>query len=326
MNFRLSLIAVVVALPFCMSAGPADAGHDAMQAGLAEQAAGRYARAVESFSRALATGTLSQTERVLALYDRGVARDALGQTLEAIEDYSEVLRLNAEFAPAFNNRGNAYRRLGRIEEATRDYLAAVKIPDAAHEYSYYGLGQIAEGQGDVKRARDYYRQALKSNPRFALVSRSLDALDKKSPPLRLGTVDRPQAEKQAKAPTPAAVPQAPQAKKSAEEQALEAKIAAAKREVARLKAAKPAPGGKTPGAAMVQLASFRTRAEVDAAWKRLAAKQGDLLKGVSPTVIEADLPKRGHFFRLRIAAGSMAQARELCAALKARGEDCLVVR
>ena len=44
-----------------------------------------------------------------------------------IRDYSEAIQLNPEFAPAYNNRGNAYRILGRYELAIRDFDEAIRL-------------------------------------------------------------------------------------------------------------------------------------------------------------------------------------------------------
>ena len=46
---------------------------------------------------------------------------AKGEFERAIEDYNEALRLERKYAAAFNNRGNAYRAMGEIDPAIRDY-------------------------------------------------------------------------------------------------------------------------------------------------------------------------------------------------------------
>ncbi len=82
------------------------------------------------------------------------------------------------------------------------------------------------------------------------------------------------------------------------------------------------------GAYLVQIAAFRSRAKADAAWTRLAKAHRDLLGKLKPLVRKVDLgAEKGVYYRLR--AGPLrnaAEARALCAKLKARKLDCLVVR
>ena len=61
-------------------------------------------------------------------------------------------------------------------------------------------------------------------------------------------------------------------------------------------------------------------------WNRVAEDNADILNGVTPYIIEADLGSRGVFYRLR--AGAYAErgdGERLCRQLKRRGVDCYVV-
>lgn len=79
---------------------------------------------------------------------------------------------------------------------------------------------------------------------------------------------------------------------------------------------------------LVQLAALRSADAANEAWRRLAKANTDLLGALRPKVVRADLgAEKGVFFRLR--AGPLrneAAAKGLCAELKARKLDCLVVR
>ena len=90
----------------------------------------------------------------------------------------------------------------------------------------------------------------------------------------------------------------------------------------------PAPAATESRRYLVQLAAFRKRPAADVAWKRLLKENRDLLGGVEPRVLRADLgAEKGVFYRLR--AGPFAGAKEakaLCAKLKARSLDCLVIK
>jgi len=150
-----------------------------MASAVLHQNQGRNRLAIEELSQVVVSKGLSRTDLVRALYDRGVAYDTIGDTRAAMNDYVAALRFDPHFAPALNNRANAYRRMGRLAEAKRDYLAALACPGGAHEYSYYGLGQIAEQQDDAAAARAAYHKALAANPGFALAALSIVALDKR---------------------------------------------------------------------------------------------------------------------------------------------------
>ncbi|MFP6741226.1 MAG: SPOR domain-containing protein [Alphaproteobacteria bacterium] len=92
-------------------------------------------------------------------------------------------------------------------------------------------------------------------------------------------------------------------------------------------APEPEPAAAT-GAYLVQIASFRKIDDADTAWRRMVKKHGDLLSTYTARVERADLgAELGVFYRLRL--GPMADettAKTLCAMLKARDIDCLIVR
>ncbi len=89
----------------------------------------------------------------------------------------------------------------------------------------------------------------------------------------------------------------------------------------------PEPVAST-GSYRVQIASFRKIDDADAAWRRLAKDNSDLLSRYTARIERADLgAELGVFYRLRI--GPLADetaVKTLCAKLKTRNIDCLIVR
>ena len=78
---------------------------------------------------------------------------------------------------------------------------------------------------------------------------------------------------------------------------------------------------------LVQLAAAKSEEGAMTEWNRIKNKHAGLVGALSPSVVRADLGERGIFFRLR--AGTLpdkAAADELCAALTAEGNACLVVK
>ena len=92
----------------------------------------------------------------------------------------------------------------------------------------------------------------------------------------------------------------------------------------RLSKIAPAPSGDYK----IQLASLRSNVAVVQSWKRLVKSNKDLLSGLRLTITRRDLGSaKGVFFRMQAGPLSDADAaRDLCARLKRRKLNCLVIR
>lgn len=99
------------------------------------------------------------------------------------------------------------------------------------------------------------------------------------------------------------------------------------------RAAQPAPPPAPKAAALagggwqVQLGASRQQAGANAAVKRLAAANKDLLGPLTTSVVRADLGAKGTYYRMR--AGPLKDrtaAEELCRKLKARKVGCMVIK
>lgn len=140
---------------------------------------------------------------------------------------------------------------------------------------------------------------------------------------------RPASTAAAEKPAKTAASEKPAAEKPAKTAAAEKPAAekpAAKPATVEKAAARPAPAA-AGGRVYVQLLAARSQDDVLGAWKKLQAKNSDLLGGMAGTVARADLGDRGVFYRLR--AGPIAsetKAKTLCSALAGRNVSCLIVR
>ncbi|MDE1939956.1 MAG: tetratricopeptide repeat protein [Alphaproteobacteria bacterium] len=310
-----------------------------MNSGLAHERLGQHQEALRDFTQALAMRGLTPPDRVRAIFDRGVALDALGRTKDAIRDYSEAIRLDTHFAPALNNRANAYRRLGRLTDAKHDYLIALTCPDVAREYPYFGLAQIAQAMGDIATARDYYGKALAVNPAYALAAQNLAALPREAAPaplvlLRPPPVMHAPPKRVQEAEATAFVLHPPSAKHPPPVQTRMAvprpvqtvakqEAAPALRQAILDNRAKPTPEFSR---AQIQLGAFHDQATATEGWNKLVTASGGLLSAMSPNIVPVDLPGKGRLWRLRSSVADLLAARKLCAALSARGVSCMVVR
>jgi hypothetical protein len=79
-----------------------------------------------------------------------------------------------------------------------------------------------------------------------------------------------------------------------------------------------------PGTPAIQLGAYLSAEVAQTMWRTLAARNGDLLAGREP-VVNPIVGSTRTLYGLRAAPfATMAEAQGLCAALRARNEDCLV--
>lgn len=62
-----------------------------------------------------------------ALHNRGISFERLGHYVQAIADFSEVIKLDSENANAYFNRGCCYDSIGEIDLAISDYSVALEL-------------------------------------------------------------------------------------------------------------------------------------------------------------------------------------------------------
>ncbi len=83
--------------------------------------------------------------------------------------------------------------------------------------------------------------------------------------------------------------------------------------------------GALSGSHLVQVGAFRSDHDARAQWARMQSKLGDYAAGMSIDVEAADLGARGVYHRLRVGPFfSSEEAKQYCAGLKDRGQDCLI--
>ncbi|HNB23058.1 MAG TPA: tetratricopeptide repeat protein, partial [Candidatus Melainabacteria bacterium] len=100
-----------------------------------------------------------------------VLRDK-GDVKEALKHYGEAVRLQPDYAPAYNGLSMLYYRLKQYDKAFDEAQKAVKFrPDYALGYFY--LGMIETARKHVPEAIQYYETSLKyePNPRYAADTR-----------------------------------------------------------------------------------------------------------------------------------------------------------
>jgi tetratricopeptide (TPR) repeat protein len=82
---------------------------------------------------------------------------------KAIGYLNNAIKLQPNYASAYNSRGNAYADLGQYWQAIKDYNQAIRLkPDNA--YAYINRGDAYYGLGQYKRAIDDCNQAIRMKP------------------------------------------------------------------------------------------------------------------------------------------------------------------
>lgn len=76
---------------------------------------------------------------------------------------------------------------------------------------------------------------------------------------------------------------------------------------------------------LFQLGAERSEAEAAHSWLVIAAKAEGALDGLKPEITPVKVPRKGRLWRLRGGPVDAAGAATVCAALKAKGIDCIVV-
>ncbi len=299
--------------------------------GTAREAQGRHDDALVDLTQAIDMHALSAGGQAHALFIRGTILDSLGRPNDAIGDYSAALTLQPRYAPALNNRANAYRLQNRLAEAKRDYLASLAAGNLQPEYSFYGLGEIAEAAGNRDGARGFYSQAVAANPNYGLAAERLAALGGgPDEAANAGVIHLrpPKGVRTADAGAPVVLQPPGAAVHLHSPRVLPASYAANRTEPGLRPALDAATRGAQAGGqggGQVQLGAWRTEDEAGQGWNRAQRLSGGLLAGLSPHIVAADLPGRGRYYRLRVGPAAQGPAR-LCAALTAQGVDCIPAR
>ena len=106
----------------------------------------------------------------------GLTEATRGNHFEAVEAYTDTLRVAPDHNLAHANRGLAYLHLGQPERALNDFNEMIR-QDQSNADAYYYRGQALESMNDYEGARRSYMRALDWNPQQEAASYRLNSLD-----------------------------------------------------------------------------------------------------------------------------------------------------
>ncbi|XP_052750106.1 dnaJ homolog subfamily C member 3 [Galleria mellonella] len=147
----LVLLVLEVVLEFSDCASPAEVnkhlelGRDFLARGQLSDALTHYHAAVEG-----------DPHNYLTYFKRGTVYYALGKAKFALQDFTKVLELKADFTSARLQRANVYLKLAQYREAQEDYLQ-VNQADPYNEEAIAQYHKIEQYVEDLQLAEAYYR-------------------------------------------------------------------------------------------------------------------------------------------------------------------------
>ncbi|MEM0149693.1 MAG: RNase H family protein [Candidatus Micrarchaeaceae archaeon] len=95
---------------------------------------------------------------------------------EAIEEYTQAIKIYGEYANAYFNRALAYTILKKWYNAERDLRFVLKIEPKSVDAPLL-LGEIAEENNDLQSARFWYEKSLFNDPNYAEAKSKLERID-----------------------------------------------------------------------------------------------------------------------------------------------------
>ena len=124
---------------------------------------GQHRQAVELFTDALGSKTISVEHRANIYNDRGVAYWRLDNFRAALVDFNQAVQLFPENPATYNNRGNLLMSMGELGEAIRDFNRAILLaPGYAGAFNNRANAKMKQGQHE-EAIKDYTR-AIKLTP------------------------------------------------------------------------------------------------------------------------------------------------------------------
>lgn len=113
---------------------------------------------IDGCTALILSGGLAGRDLAIVYYNRGIGYEGTNQLALALSDYNSAIRLDPNYADAFDNRGNTYFKTGDNQRAIADFDRAIEIkPDFALAFSnrgyvYYSTGQYDQAIQDLDRS------------------------------------------------------------------------------------------------------------------------------------------------------------------------------
>jgi tetratricopeptide (TPR) repeat protein/predicted Ser/Thr protein kinase len=123
---------------------------------------GNPARAIADLDEALRL----DPDNVVAYIDRSWAHNAAGEHDQALADSTRAIRLKprpSDLAEAYFHQGNAYLRMGRLEQAAESLTRAIQLKED-YSWAYHLRGKAHAALGKAEQAEADQQKAASLNP------------------------------------------------------------------------------------------------------------------------------------------------------------------
>ena len=162
----LLMIILFLSLLVCLTSLGGAGGLDDIKAGFEAAVAGDYDKAIGLYTKAIASGELSQEDLRRAYDHRGFAWEEKGDYAKAIADYTKVIEIDPKDVATYNVRGGAWLERGDCDRAIADFTKAIEI-DPQYSYAYNNRGIAWRCTGDYDRAIADFTKAMEIDPKDA---------------------------------------------------------------------------------------------------------------------------------------------------------------
>ena len=105
----------------------------------------------------------SRPDRAAALFTEALSAQEAGDDARATALLNEVIAIAPQQAAPHTNLGIVYRRMGRLDDAVREYETAIRLNPGDAE-AYHDLGLAHRTRGAFAEAERAYRRALELRP------------------------------------------------------------------------------------------------------------------------------------------------------------------
>ena len=108
----------------------------------------------------------SQTsDKSIAYNNRGIAKSKIGDYSDAIDDFTNAIKIDSNNSVIYTNSAFAKESLGDYQGAINDYNTAIeKDPDDS--YAYYARGLSKEKLGNINGAKIDFTKAIEIDPNY----------------------------------------------------------------------------------------------------------------------------------------------------------------
>lgn len=136
------------------------------------QMAGDYDRAVNLYKDSLDAHPTAEAHTFL-----GWTYHFQGKVDEAIAECKRAIEVDPDFGNPYNDIGAYLISLGRFDEAIPWLEHAIQAPRyEPRHYPHFNLGRVYYAKGEINRARQYFQEALRIDPEYALARQAVESL------------------------------------------------------------------------------------------------------------------------------------------------------